>query len=111
MGDPVDGRGTDCILLTLRILEAGGLRRPVAKAWWYRDLSRGDFSRFEREYELFTVPLDGPRQYAVSIFKEAATRGFGVVVDGGLVTCTPERGAHWISLASLPAFEYRGVEA
>lgn len=110
MGDPVAGRGADCILLTLRVLEAAGLARPAAQAWWYRDLRAGVFDRVEAAYRAFTEPAPGPVPWSVTIFQEDGHRGFAVVADGGLVTATPDRGVHWIALTSIPLRTYRTLK-
>lgn len=106
--DPLDGVGADCILLTLRILESAGLPRPAAKGWWYCAFRRGEMHHFDRAFAQFTRPINAPEQYALTIFTEPPHRGFGVVVDGGLVTALPERGVCWIALSALaPRSFYR----
>lgn len=106
--DPLDGIGADCILLTLRILEAGGLPRPAAQAWWYRAFRRGEMALFDAAFANLTIPIGVPEQYALTIFQEPPNRGFGIVVDGGLVTALPERGVCWTPLSALaPRTFYR----
>lgn len=110
-GDPILKQGTDCILLTLRVLDAAGIKRPAAQRWWYRDLAQGVFWRVEKAFIDATEAVIAPDQWCVTIFLDEPHPGFGVVVDGGLVTATPKRGAHWRCLAHTPERSYRRVKA
>ena len=80
-------------------------------AWWYRDLRAGIIDRVEQVFEQLTEPLPGPQPWSVTICRDSQRCGFAVVADGGLLTATPERGVHWISLASVSERLYRSVKA
>lgn len=109
--DPLDGVGSDCILLTLRLLDYAGIKRPHAQSWWYRAFRQRDFNPFEAVFRDVTTPLEAAEPFAVCMTIEPENRGFGVVVDGGFVTATPEFGVKWYALGSLCDLSFYRVQA
>ena len=109
--DPLDGVGSDCILLTLRLLDYAGIKRPHAQVWWYRAFGQRNFRPFEAVFLNATIPLEAPEPFAVCMTTEPETRGFGVVVDGGLVTATHKCGVKWYALGTLPHLRFHRVQA
>jgi hypothetical protein len=100
--DPADGHGCDCLLMVWAVLDAAGIHHPPFDPQWLAIAEAGGWDRLQTLWDAATQPLDGPMQYAVTLFQNGpAGLGVGVVVDDGLLMVHHRRGVIWMPLNAM----------
>jgi len=106
--DPADGRGADCLVLVMGILDDLGLARPALEPRWFSLAQQGAWSQLETLWKNLTLPIDSPENGAVTLIKNGtAGLGVAIVIDGGLLMVHHRRGVVWVPLHLIKPFSYR----
>lgn len=106
--DPSDGKGADCLILSMGILDDLGLPHPAIDPHWFDLARRGCWGELETIWRHLTEPVDTPEDGAVTLFKNGPSGlGVGTVIDKGLLLVHHRRGVSWIPLNVLRPFDYR----
>jgi hypothetical protein len=105
--DPEDGVAADCLLMVWRILDDAGIHHPEFNAYWLEMARAKQWRQLEAAWADGTIELDGPQEYAVTLFRNGpAGLGVGIVVDGGLLLVHHKRGVRWAPLSYMPELRF-----
>ena len=100
-GDPDRHGGTDCLRLTMAVLDLYDAPRPaLIKREWYEAAGRGRWKPLLEELAAGSSRVPGAMPLDVALLAGGAPIALGVCVAGGVLTTCQGQGVHWRPLAA-----------
>lgn len=100
-GDPNRHGSTDCLRLTIAVLDLYGAPRPLMiKREWYKAAARCRWRPLLEELATISRPVSGAMPLDVALLAGGEPIALGVCVAGGVLTTCQGLGVHWRPLAA-----------
>jgi hypothetical protein len=102
-GDPERDGSTDCLRLTLAVLELYDAPCPAVRRDWYMAARRGRWQGLLEELAAISTPVTGSCHLDVALLHGGdggEPIALGVCVAGGILTTCQAQGVHWRPLAA-----------
>jgi hypothetical protein len=106
--DPADGKGADCLVMVMGILDDLGLPHPPLDPHWLTLAQNHAWPELEAIWQRITRPLEAPEDGAVTLIRNGALGlGVAIAIDNGLLMVHHRRGVVWVPLHLLKPFPFR----
>lgn len=106
--DPADGKGADCLVMVMGILDDLGQPHPPLDPRWLELAQNRAWPELETIWQRITHPVDTPEDGAVTLIRNGALGlGVAIALDNGLLMVHHRRGVVWVPLHLLKPFPFR----